>query len=339
MKITVALAGLLLAIASPVDRSPAIAQGVEPRCAAAGWPQADLILCDDFDDGRFLQHWDIGSNFGTLPRSDFVLCDRGFGFHSRCAAWSNRLVFDTYWGFWGYDAWRRFPPQNEFYVRWYQYISNPYVWGTLEDKALLLHDPVGPNDAVTITAYVGTNRNALPTVPDSGPGMPFVANYQDRDWPETEWQFTNVNRFQNQGHNITLEPGRWYLFEWYLKMNTPGLSNGVTKLWIDDASRPISRQTLRLWYDDMRWLRTTDAGKRFGFVRLTAYNQRCDIAPQTCPPTGPAILYQSQRWDHVVVSRRPIGPTPPVPACEPAQAVPAPNWPPNPAGSEPPCRP
>lgn len=138
-----------------------------------------------------------------------------------------------------------------------------------------------------------------------------------------------MNRFQNQGNDITLETGRWYLFEWYLKMNTPGVSDGVTKLWVDDASRPISRQTLRLQHDDVRWLRSSDAGKQFGFLRLTVYHQRCDIYPDTCPPSGPAILNQSQRWDHIVVSRSPIGPIPPPLSCELAQAVPNLLWPPN----------
>lgn len=337
MKVTLALSILLLTTALQVDRSIAIAQPPAPRCPGAGKASFGVILCDDFEDGSFLQHWDIGSNSGTWPNADFVRCGHRFGFHSRCAAWSNFLIFDTYWGYWGYDAWRRFPPQNDFYVRWYQYISDPYTWGTLEDKSVLLHDPVGPDDAVTITAYVATNRTHLPVEPNSGPGMPFVANYQDLDWADTNGQYTLVNRFQNQGDNITLEPGRWYLFEWYIRLNTPGVSDGVTKLWIDDASRPISkhagrpmsRQTLRLEYDDMRWLRASDAGKQFGFLRLTTYDQRCDIEPQACPPNGPAILNQSQRWDHIVVSRIPIGPIPPPPSCELAQAVPNLLWPPN----------
>jgi len=235
-----------------------------------------------------------------------------FGFHDRCAAWSNRLVFDQEWGFYGYDARRPFPPQSEFYVRWYQYISNPYVWGTLEDKSVLLHDQEN-----TITAYVGTNRNHLPVVRDSGPGMPYIANYQDVDTPETGGRYTLVNRFQNQQRNITLQPGKWYLFEWYVRLNTPGISDGVTKLWIDDATDPITAQTLRMEYRDMRWLKYEHANRQFGVVRLTVYDQRCDIGRNTCPPNGPDILDQSQRWDQIVVSKRPIGPradpTPPTP--------------------------
>jgi hypothetical protein len=319
-RVKLALTGLLLA-ATLESRSAPVVDAVERECrrASAG---SDVLLWDDFEEQTPGQRWDVGSNRDSWPSTDFVLCADGFGFGDRCAAWSNRLIFDTYWGFWGYDAWRAFPARNEFYVRWYQFISDPYAWGTLEDKAVMLHNPP---DA-SITAYVATSRNQWPESPDSGPGMPFIANYQDLDWDETGGQYTSVNRFQNQHNNLTLQPGRWYLFEWYVKLNRPGVSNGVTRLWIDDASQPIPRQTLRLEYGDMRWRRSHEAGKRFGFVRLTVYNQRCDGNPNTCPPNGPAILDQSQRWDHLVISRRPVGPVRLPPVCTGAYPVARPIW-------------
>lgn len=277
----------------------------EPFCPGGDHPNPNVILCDDFEDGGSRELWDIGSNRSTWPSSDFVLCtDGSFGFGDGCAAWSNRLVFDGEWGFWGYDARRRFAPQDEFYVRWYQYISDPYTWGTLEDKSVLLMD----SDEKLI-AYVGTNRNHLPTERNSGPGMPFIANYQDLDWRDTSGEYTRVNRFQNQGENLTLLPGKWYLFEWYVKLNTPGVSDGVTRLWIDEVGQPAREQTLRMQHTDMRWLKGEDRGKRFGVLRLTVYNQRCDGVPNTCPPNGRVVLNQSHRWDQIVVSKAPIGPT------------------------------
>jgi hypothetical protein len=295
---------LLAATLLPDDTSRRIAYAIEMGCPGDVSPNANVLLCDDFEDGTFLKNWDIGSSSrNPLPAPRFVLCGEGFGFKDRCAAWSNQLGFDGSWGFWGYEARRAFLPQAEFYVRWYQYISDPYPWGTLEDKSLLLQDSAG-----TITAYVGTSRNDLPLVPNSGPGMPFLANYQDRDWSETGGQYTRVNRFQNQGNHIVLQPGKWYLFEWYIRLNAPGVSDGVTKLWIDDASQPITSQTLRIHYNDMRWLRNSDAAKQFNVLRLSNYHQRCDGVPSTCPPNGPEILNQSQRWDQIVISKSPIGP-------------------------------
>jgi hypothetical protein len=319
-RVKLALTGLLL-IATPDARFLPAAAAVEHECGLDRGGRA-VLVCDDFEEPNVLQRWEVGSNSSAWPGTDFVSCGDGFGFADRCAAWSNRLIFDTYWGFWGYDAWRSFPTRNEFYVRWYQRTSDSYTWGSLEDKSLLLHNP----PEASLTAYVATSRNEWPWIPNSGPGMPFVANYQDVDWEETGGQYTKVNRFQNLNNDITLRPGRWYLFEWYVRLNRPGISDGVTRLWIDDASQPITRQTLRLEYDDMRWRRSHEADKRFGFVRLTAYHQRCDGDPNTCPPNGPAILDQSQRWDHLVVSRRPIGPLQLSPVCTAAYPVVTPVW-------------
>jgi hypothetical protein len=271
-------------------------------CRTGTRTKANVILCEDFT-GDVEGRWNIGSRGNSWRPADFALCREHFGFGDGCAGWSNYLLFDTEWGFYGYDARRTFSPQSELYVRWYQYISEPFTWGTLEDKSVLLHDR-----AETLMAYVGTNRNHLPAERNSGPGLPFVANYQDLDWKETDGKFERVNRFQNQGNNIALKPGRWYLFEWHIKLNTPGKADGITRVWIDDASAPIAKQTLRMHYTDMRWLKSGDAGKQFGTLRLTVYHQRCDGLPKTCPPDGPAILTQSHRWDQIVISRTPIGP-------------------------------
>ncbi|HEY6359511.1 MAG TPA: Ig-like domain-containing protein [Vicinamibacterales bacterium] len=293
----------IVAGTSLAGRGRAVVSAVEAGCPGDAEPDAAVIMCEDFEDGTVLSRWLIGSIRNTWAVPEFLLCGNGSGFQDRCAAWSNHLVFDGSWGFWGYDARSSFPAHDEFYVRWYQYISDPYTWGALEDKSVMLHDPTN-----SITAYVATSRNHQPVVPNSGPGVPFVANYQDFDWLETGGQYTSVNRFQNQGNDITLQPGKWYLFEWYVRLNTPGIADGVTKLWIDDATGPIASQTLRLHYTDMRWLRAIDAVTQFSVLRLTTYHQRCDGIPNSCPPHGPAILNQSHRWDRIVVSTEPIGP-------------------------------
>jgi hypothetical protein len=324
--ITALLATLAsLAVLSLVGQSLPVVRAMEAGCPD-DTPSSGVLMCEAFEDERLLERWVVGSRGNTWPYAQFVLCGDGFGFNDRCAAWSNHLIFDGSWGFWGYDGRKPFPPASEFYARWYQYTSDPYAWGTLEDKSVMLHD-----SANTLTAYVGSSRNHLPVVPNSGPGMPFVANYQDLDWQETGGQYTRVNRFQNQGNDITLQPGRWYLFEWYVRLNTPGLSDGVTRLWIDDATESIDTQTLRLYYTDIRWLRSGDAGKQFETLRLTDYHQRCDTVPNTCPPNGPSILKQSHRWDQIVVSKTPVGPmvppkvalTSPLPATIVSGTIPA----------------
>jgi hypothetical protein len=270
----------------------------ERMCPGGSSPNPNVLWCDNFQAGNYLTNWDIGSSDGTWPRVDFVKCT-AFGFNDTCAAWTNYLDFDQEWGYFGYDGSDYFPPQSEFYIRYYQYISNPYAWGSLEDKSVLMHDATR-----SLMTYVATNRNGNDGCDGTrgSPGKPAFINYQDRDWPDLG-SCTKVNRYQNQGQDITLQPGKWYLFEAYIKLNTAGSNNGTVKLWIDDASVPITTQTLRMHYTDMRFLRSGDAGKKLTELRLTVYHQRCDSG---CA----SQKNQFHKWDNIVISKTPIGPMP-----------------------------
>jgi predicted 3-demethylubiquinone-9 3-methyltransferase (glyoxalase superfamily) len=277
--------------------SPTAPEGI---CPGGSSPDANVLWCENFQQGDFLSRWIIGSNNDHWPSSDFVK-STNFGFNDSSASWTNNLVFDDFWGYFGYDASDYFPPQSEFYIRYYQYVSNPYTWGSLEDKSVLLHDASRSLDMYIATSRAG-NDGCDGT--SGARGKPAFANYQDRDWNELGGQCTKVNRYQNQGNDITLQPGRWYLFEAYVRLNTAGSNNGILRLWIDDASVPITTQTLRMQYTDMRFLRAGDAGKRLSELRLTVYNQRCDSG-SACP----SQRTQFHKWDNFVISRTPIGPT------------------------------
>src|SRR5262245_44619777 len=77
----------------------------ETSCPGGTSPNPNVLLCENFEENDFQKHWDIGGHQGTWPVSQFVLCtDDSFGFHSRCSAWTNRLVFDNEWGFYGSDG-------------------------------------------------------------------------------------------------------------------------------------------------------------------------------------------------------------------------------------------
>src|SRR3989442_9389165 len=102
---------------------PSATPSVDSFCRGVSNPSQNVVLCEDFEDDAVNTRWDIGSNRGLLSASRFVRCDDDFGFHDRCAAWRNQLVFDNAWGFYGYDGRRAFTPQSEFYVRWYQYVE------------------------------------------------------------------------------------------------------------------------------------------------------------------------------------------------------------------------
>src|SRR5439155_13201298 len=167
---------------------PPSALAVEPFCPGGSNPNPSVVWCDDFEAANDYLNWDIGYNGSQFGPADFVQCT-AFGFNSNCASWTADLQWDRQWGYYGFDArpLQRLsfsnPGSNDFYIRWYQYISNPYTWGTLEDKSVLIHDQ---NE--TLLAYVGTNRtdgsSSCYASISAGAGMPFVANYQDLDYPE-----------------------------------------------------------------------------------------------------------------------------------------------------------
>jgi len=87
---------------------PSATPSVDSFCRGVSNPSQNVVLCEDFEDDAVNARWDIGSNRGLLSASRFVRCDDDFGFHDRCAAWSNQLVFDNAWGFYGYDGRRAF---------------------------------------------------------------------------------------------------------------------------------------------------------------------------------------------------------------------------------------
>jgi hypothetical protein len=89
---------------------------------------------------------------------------------------------------------------------------------------------------------------------------------------------------------ITSDTGTWHLFEWHVVLNTPGVSDGITELWVDDAGRAIDTQTLRLRRDNVQWRGRGDAGILLATLRL----------PASGHPHG-------LRWNHLAISSRHIG--------------------------------
>ena len=260
---------------------PALA--VEPMCPGGSSPDSNVIWCDDFEDGTALDGGWSWSNCcdsngdGTVSSAEKnpVTCgNKGYG--DNCSAWNEKFIFDNEWGYQGHFGSNTLPLPDEFYTRWYVYISNPYIWGNVEDKNLRFRAYNNDGSSVIISMTIAINRN--------GTGKP--AFYT--------WTPLDKMYYQNQGNDIILQPGNWYLFEFYLKINTPGIENGVAKLWVDNATTPITKQTLRLSYNNVLFRNTNDLPTSLGLV---------DYHQQNAPDSS-----QYLRWDNIVVSKNPIGP-------------------------------
>ncbi len=260
-------------------------RAVEPFCPGGSSPDSNVVMCDDFEDGTWLDNWSASPGYSP-EYSEAVKCDSSnFGYQDKCAAYSGILHFD---GAWGYD--NHFGSHglggeyDELYLRMYIYFSSPYTWGDTSDKGIYFR------------TYEGNNADVIPNIKieysRDGIGKPNLES--------PAFLTGQHNKPQNQGNDITFQSGKWYLVEFYVKLNTPGISDGIAKVWIDDASNTVSSQTLRIYYNNLL-IRNSLRG--YNRLMLTLYNQRCGLG-SACPSTNP----QWMKWDNIVVSKNPIGP-------------------------------
>jgi hypothetical protein len=69
---------------------------------------------------------------------------------------------------------------------------------------------------------------------------------------------------QNQGNDIALTSGNWYYFEVHIKLNTPGSSNGVFELWVNNCGSAgtscSGAPTLRARHTNIDWGKNSSNG-------------------------------------------------------------------------------
>lgn len=311
--------------------STADLNAAEPICS-----RADIAYCDDFEDGNWIlpsasrplsRLWDptgyccdtnqngkIDFNFppaNNYEERNAVHCGSGKGFQDNCAAQSGSdKVSGSGGGYWAHSPSMGTSSKTELYMRWYLYLTNPFVFDNSGDKSLLFEGPGGFQLFLNISE--GNGDGVTP-----GDGIPMLASYtNDRyacgNQPTAigGHYYSCAIRHQNQGNNLKLEQGNWYLFEWYVRLNTVGMSNGETKLWIDKVQPgvAVTQQTLRMHYTDMTF--RDAAGMAINQIWLTPYMNSTGRNGGADPPLPPKAPFQHQSWDNIVVGTSPIGPMP-----------------------------
>lgn len=252
---------------------------------AEDWTQIPgAIWGDDFEDGSWLD-WDEvdypppgiegneGVECGNLGATDDCSLNSGLFYQTNPAGW------DARWGYW-HGGWG----STELYARFYVYIADPFDWGSTGDKIFIFETDTKPG----ISGYVLTSM--------WNSGKPTITVYAD-----------GRNLYQNQGNDITLQPGHWYLFEYHKRLTTlyrpdGDTPNGIEELWVDDATvdppQSIDEQTLRISYTDVQ-NRYPDTGRdaKIKGVWLSAYHNTDGVYPT-----------QYVKWDNIVVGTQRIGP-------------------------------
>ena len=91
--------------------------------------------------------------------------------------------------------------------------------------------------------------------------------------------------------SLFLDPGKWYVFEWHVKLNSPGMDDGISELWIDDTTLPRAK-TLRMSRTDMQWLSTEQADTALAVLQFT-----CGTAKRPCSdPRSRSISGDGIAW-------------------------------------------
>lgn len=244
--------GLLLCVAvwQTEARSAPLAGHAADECAT---PRAAWIWCDDFEQNRLRSYFEYVAANGAFVRAAGVGRDGSFGMRARwdsagqVGAGALHLAFgrtpqayfrpadagtadyrELYWRLWlrrepGWQGGGAVKLSRAFslasHTSWAQAMA-AHVWsGTAQARDNLVLDPASGTDtagALRTTTYndfgnfrwLGSARGATPVYADS-------------------------------------TAGRWFCIEAHVKLNDPGLSNGVFELWVD--GRPEASRTGLNW--------------------------------------------------------------------------------------------
>jgi hypothetical protein len=233
--ISVAVLGAVVLACS----STATSHGAGTGCAD---PEGDWIWCDDFETNRLASYFEVETDAGSLARVDGAGRNGSWGMRSRfgasqSSAGSLKLAFgrtpDSYF--------RPVDDGTEDYreIYWRLYLKHEPTWtGGGGDKLARLTIFADDNWAQAMIAHVwsgsGGDRNFLLLDPASGTDAAgTLRTTQYNDFSNLRW--LGAARGDTpifDGSHV----GRWYCVEARVRLNTPGQSDGLFEMWIDDQS-------------------------------------------------------------------------------------------------------
>ena len=184
MKTNLLYAALLFALIAAANSAQA--QLPEPQCPGGSNPDPNVVFCENFESKSvFLNKgnpsgWENVSEYccdhngsGTVdvpPSEETEMVAGGntpnawgttwpgiTGFNSTFTAWNEQTPSSAS----GHYAEHTIPPGNEYYFRWYTYLSNPFIPGNIQDKNFRVRSPDQPRqtgdptvNCVTVTVMV-----------------------------------------------------------------------------------------------------------------------------------------------------------------------------------------
>jgi len=270
----------------------------ESFCPGGSNPNPNVIWCDDFEDGTWTDTWSGINDWGG--NGEAARCGT-LGYNSNCTwragpNWQGPGDYATYDGTRNHGT-----TVSEIYVRFYTKFLPGWVFGApvgsfndlRGDKGvyLCLEETSGGCNVkwewgkYCVNYPEGKNppwdrcRMAIESYTISGPA-PISGDYVP----------------QNLGNDIIYQPNQWYFVKIYLKLNTPGQSNGILRVWSDPA--PVTTPTLRMEYTNIS-LRS--GSTNMSRIFLSGFSFRCNSG---CPSS----ITKTLNLDQLVVSGADIPP-------------------------------
>lgn len=264
-----------------------------------------VLMCDDFEDGTWYEkNCDVANASGGLlqtdgwcgtiyadpisPTSAAICGGQGAG-GTNCAATSgyldghrgNRNMADHSLG----------PDRtsyDELYFRYYIRTSTDTIWSG--EKLLTFNKCCAGGGGIDFTC-AATGQ--------SGAGANNTAEYNIVDAGSDTW------KTQNQGNNLGVAANnRWYYVELHVRLNTPGVSNGIWEVWMNDCGTSGvcgGAPTLRSRHTNIMY-RASGNNSTIGTVWIENWgNNRPGASGGNDGTIG------THYYDQVVIATRPIG--------------------------------
>ena len=241
MKLPSVFAGPLVVLTA----SSACGQAMQPleesttveECAQAA---PEWLWCDDFERDRLDRYFEVRDVEGSFVRAVAVGLDSSTGMRARFAQGQVDAGFLHLAIGRSPDAYRRSVSPSGTDIRevyWRVYVKNEASWegggGDKLSRAFVFHGPDNWGQAMIAHVWSG-GADSERLVIDPASGTDDLGNLLTmayNDFPNLRWlgsRSSNAVIFSDSGI------GKWYCVEAYVRLNEPGVTDGVFRLWIDD---------------------------------------------------------------------------------------------------------
>lgn len=262
----------------------------EPGCDGS---DPNVLMCDDFEDGSwFEENADVAnSNGGTDVRTDgwagrirdgypHAICGGTGAGGTKCTA---RSILQAGAGGSAALADHNLAPgtgpgmgssYNEVYLRFYMKVLPGYVWN--DNQKFVTWNPCCANAGGIVFGAGPTRNGDLQACPF------WDCNLDSSTYRNPQNGCSSWFLCQNQGKDLSLSNlvNHWVYIEIHIKLNTPGVRNGLYRMWVNDCGTNglgcTGAPTLRMNYTNVGW-RPAGENRSIGVIFFDIWGNPSDV--------------------------------------------------------------